>query len=163
MSQLTLSLDLGCGSTLKNPFNATKCIGIDVVNRGHADVIVTDLCISTIPLLTESVDFVTAYDFLEHIPRVIYNPTRRNCFVELMNEIYRVLKPGGLFFSFTPAYPNMAAFSDPTHVNIITDETFPTYFDTKKNLASVYGFKGGFEIVSQEWQHPHLKTLMRRP
>jgi hypothetical protein len=46
-----------------------------------------------------------------------------------MNEIFRTLKPGGIFFSKTPAYPISAVFSDPTHVNNITADTFPLYFD----------------------------------
>jgi len=162
MVPMTISIDLGSGPIPKNPFGATKCIGIDIIEAASENILKADLSINPIPLATESVDFVTAFDFIEHIPRVVYNPTRRHCFVELMNEIYRVLKPGGLFFSFTPAYPNLAAFSDPTHVNIITDETFPNYFDSKKRLARVYGFHGHFDVLSQEWQHPHLKSILRR-
>jgi SAM-dependent methyltransferase len=84
--------------------------------------------------------------------------------VELMNEIYRVLKPGGRFYSFTPAHPASAAWRDPTHVNIITDETFLYYFDDAYRWADKYGFRGYFHI---EWQvrHPnsiHLRTQMRK-
>ena len=67
-----------------------------------------------------------------------------------MNEVYRTLKPGGLFLSFTPAYPVVDAFSDPTHVNIITEKTFPEYF-TNQLGASIYGFTGRFELVGQKW------------
>jgi SAM-dependent methyltransferase len=90
--------------------------------------------------------------FIEHIPRVAYVPQRRNCFIELMNEIYRVLKPDGLFLSFTPAFPRAEAFRDPTHVNIITEETFGLYFDNKNRWAAAYGFCGAFEITQQEWR-----------
>jgi SAM-dependent methyltransferase len=92
---------------------------------------VVDLAIESIPFPSEYFDYVSAYDFIEHVPRIIYNPTRRFCFIELMNEIYRVLKMGGTFASFTPAFPKEAAFIDPTHVNIITENTFPLYFDNK--------------------------------
>jgi hypothetical protein len=74
---------------------------------------------------------VTAHDFIEHIPKVICNPQRRNSFIELMNETWRVLKVGGRFLSVTPAFPQPAAFVDPTHVNIITEQIFPLYFDDK--------------------------------
>ena len=95
---------------------------------------------------------------------MIYMPNRRFCFVEVMNEIYRVLKPGGVFLSFTPAFPAAAAWRDPTHVNIITDETFPLYFDDKLRLASVYGFTGYFKILKQERfsNDIHLVTRMRK-
>lgn len=52
----------------------------------------------------------------------------RLAFVELMKEIYRVLKPGGLFFRQTPAFPAKEALQDPTHVNIITEDTMAFFF-----------------------------------
>ena len=72
-----------------------------------------------------------------------------------MNEIYRVLKPGGIFLHVTPAFPSPEAFQDPTHVNIITENTFPCYFcnpnPDAKNLG--YGFTGDFELIDQRWLH----------
>jgi SAM-dependent methyltransferase len=79
-----------------------------------------------------------------------------------MNEIYRVLKPNGIFLSFTPAYPHAEVFRDPTHVNIISDQTFGVYFDDTNRWAEMYGFKGAFKIISQEWKGPHLLTLMQK-
>ena len=107
-------------------------------------------------------DYLTAFDFMEHIPRVVYVPHRRNAFIELMNEIYRVLKPGGLFLSMTPAYPHGVAFRDPTHVNFITEETFPMYFDDEKRWASIYGFKGAFNMRVHEWRGPHIFAVMQK-
>ena len=82
-----------------------------------------------------------------------------------MSEIYRILKPGGRFLSFTPAFPAAAAFRDPTHVNIITVETFPLYFDVKNGWAKMYGFNGGFIIEKQSWHQNkiNLVTLMKKP
>ena len=159
---MTKALDIGCGPKPKNPFNATEVYGIDVRDDIDAGIFRADLVVDPIPFPEQSFDFVTAHDFLEHIPRLIYCPERRNAFVEVMNEIWRVLKPSGLFMSFTPAYPNPAAFRDPTHVNIITDETFPAYFDNVNRWASAYGFKGAFQILSQEWRGPHLLSIMRK-
>jgi SAM-dependent methyltransferase len=159
---MTKSLDLGCGAQPKNTFNADEVFGIDVKEIPHSRVMKVDLAVEPIPFEDDLFDFVTAYDFLEHIPRVIYAPERRNSFIEVMNEIYRVLKVGGIFLSSTPAFPQGAAFRDPTHVNIITEETFPLYFDNVNRWGTAYGFHGGFKILSQEWQGPLLLTIMEK-
>ena len=158
------SLDLGCGLSPKNPFNADDLYGIDI-RESNARVLVADLAVEPIPFEDEFFEYCSAFDFLEHIPRVIYAPARKFSFVDVMSEIYRVLKPGGKFLSYTPAFPASAAWRDPTHVNIITEETFPLYFDTKNCLAKMYGFKGGFEIEQQKWHENkiHLITVMRKP
>jgi SAM-dependent methyltransferase len=96
------------------------------------------------------------------VPRVIYMPEKRNPFVELMNEIYRVLKTGGIFLSVTPAYPHGAAFQDPTHVNIITEETFIRYFDDTYMWAKIYGFNGRFKVLQQEWSGANLVTQLQK-
>ncbi len=159
---MTKSLDLGCGLNPKNPFNADEVFGIDVRDDLELGIRRADLVIEPIPFPDESFEYITAHDFLEHVPRVIYSPMRRNSFVEIMNEIYRVLKVGGLFMSFTPAYPHPEAFRDPTHVNIITDQTFQAYFDNVNRWASGYGFNGAFLIQLQEWRGPHLLTVMKK-
>lgn len=159
---LNRSLDLGCGPVPKNPFNADEVHGIDVQADAGGRVLAADLVVEPIPHPDDSFEYVTAHDFLEHIPRLVYAPARRNAFVEVMNEVYRVLKEGGLFLSLTPAYPHAATFRDPTHVNIITDETFPLYFDDQHRWAKIYGFRGAFRIEQQEWRGIHLLTVMRK-
>jgi ubiquinone/menaquinone biosynthesis C-methylase UbiE len=159
---MTKSLDIGCGARPKNTFNADEVFGIDVREDLAANIYRADLVIDAIPFGDGTFDFVTAHDFLEHVPRVVYVPQRRNAFVEVMNEIWRVLKDGGQLLSFTPAYPNAAAFRDPTHVNIITEETFPLYFDDTRRWATAYGFRGAFKIVGQEWRGEHLLTILQK-
>lgn len=163
-SEVTRTLDLGCGLQPKNPFKAQEVYGVDIRTDGQR-VLVADLAVEPIPFEDNFFDYCTAFDFLEHVPRVIYAPQRRFCFVELMSEIFRVLKPGGRFLSFTPAFPAPAAWRDPTHVNIITTETFPLYFDTQNGWAKMYGFKGGFVIEKQyrDKNKIHLVTIMKKP
>lgn len=159
---MTKTLDLGCGLKPKNPFEAAEVYGIDVRDDADSNIVKADLVVDPIPFPDDSFEYVTAFDFLEHIPRLIYTPARRNSFIELMNEVWRVLKPGGHFLSFTPAYPHSAAFCDPTHVNFITEETFPNYFDDVKTWAVIYGFRGKFQVVSQEWRGAHLMAVLRK-
>jgi len=161
---MSRSLDIGCGLTPRNLFNATEVFGIDVRDDLDLNIVSADLAVDPIPFPDDYFDFVSAVDFLEHIPRLIYVPHRRNAFVELMNEVWRVLKPQGQFLSFTPAFPNPVVFRDPTHVNFITEETFTLYFDNVNRWAAThgYGFKGSFQILSQEWRGAHLQTLMSK-
>jgi SAM-dependent methyltransferase len=156
------SLDLGPGSNLRNPFACSSVRGIDMVENLSLGIVAADLVVEPIPFTDKTFDYVTAYDFIEHIPRIIYQPARRLPFIELMNEIWRVLKPGGIFFSHTPIYPYASAFRDPTHVNILTVETFPFYFDDTYRWASIYGFKGSFKVVHQTIKRPHLITLLEK-
>jgi SAM-dependent methyltransferase len=159
---MTKSLDIGCGRNPKNIFNADTVYGIDVRDDLAHNIKKADLVIEKIPHEDDFFEYVTAHDFIEHVPRLLYLPDRRYPFVELMNEIYRVLKPNGIFLSFTPAYPHAEVFRDPTHVNIISDQTFGIYFDDTNRWAEMYGFKGAFKIISQEWKGPHLLTLMQK-
>jgi SAM-dependent methyltransferase len=156
------TLDLGCGPRPQNPYKAEMVYGIDVRHDLGINIACADLVLERIPFSDGEFEYVTAYHFIEHIPRVIYIPERRNPFVELMNEIHRVLKVGGIFLSVTPAYPESAAFQDPTHVNIITEKTFPYYFDDTYRWASVYGFTGYFKVLRQEWMDGNLVTQMQK-
>ena len=160
---MTKTLDIGCGKFPRNPFNADEIFGIDVRDDLESNIYKADLVIDPIPFPTDTFEFVTAYDFIEHIPRLIYAPTRRTPFIELMNEVWRVLKVGGKFYSSTPAFPYAVAFKDPTHVNFITDQTFTEYF-CGDNWARMYGFIGNFKMENQIWQNSHLiATMIKLP
>jgi SAM-dependent methyltransferase len=159
---MTKTLDLGCGPNPKNPFNAEQIYGVDVIANIGSNIASADLVIEPIPFQADYFEFVTAFQFIEHVPRIVYSPKRRNSFVELMNEIYRVLKKGGIFLSVTPAYPHNAAFQDPTHVNIITEETFHFYFSEPTSWAAIYGFTGHFQMLKQEWAGVNLVTQLQK-
>lgn len=157
------TLDIGCGEQPRNPFNASQSYGLDIREDLSKNIRYADLTVEQLPFNENMFDFITAYDFLEHVPRVIYLPERRFPFIELMNEIYRTLKPGGIFLSRTPFYPISSAFTDPTHVNVITADTFPMYFDDKHTWAKMYGFKGSFKLHFQAVNETHLVTILEKP
>ena len=153
-------LDLGCGQSPKNPFGYEKLYGIDIRKSDEklngATVVAANLAVEPIPFPDNFFDSVSAYDFFEHIPRVsvdLNTKSSRFPFVELMNEIWRVLKPNGILYAVTPAFPHEKAFRDPTHVNIITKKTH-RYFTAPQFLAGMYGFNGNFDLVRQVWVHP---------
>jgi SAM-dependent methyltransferase len=156
------TLDLGCGEVPRNPFQAEHFYGIDIRENLGKGIKAADLVIAPIPFESATFDRVTAFDFIEHIPRVIYAPDKKFPFVHLMNEIWRVLKTDGIFLSSTPIYPFSPAFRDPTHVNFITDETFALYFDNHHQLANMYGFHGSFEILYQGRNGASLISLLKK-
>lgn len=156
------SLDLGCGGVPRNPFKADLLYGIDIRDSGNPNIARSDLAQEGIPHGDASMNYITAFDFIEHVPRVVYLPEIRYSFIELMNEIYRVLAPGGLFLAQTPVYPFSACFTDPTHINPITSETFSQYFDDQRQWGRMYGFKGAFKIESQVRHSTHLISVLRK-
>ena len=158
----TKSLDLGCGTKAKNFFCADRCYGIDIQDNSSLGIKKADLILEDIPFEPNSIDYITAYDFLEHIPRVIYYQERRLPFVQLMNSIYRTLNVNGILFSFTPMFPFGAAVRDPTHVNYITPETFTLYFDNVNRWASMYGFEGAFVVLEQYIVGQHLVSVLQK-
>jgi SAM-dependent methyltransferase len=164
---MTKSLDLGSGPSPKNPFGADEVVGVDVASLGPA-VIPCRLGFEPLPFEDSSYDYCSAFDLLEHIPRVGGMPPNYNPFIYLMNEIWRILKNNGRFYAQTPAYPYPTAFSDPTHVNYITSDTL-RYFaveitgdgqrvaDSRIDLGQRYGFVGNFialrNLSNQEYGH----------
>jgi SAM-dependent methyltransferase len=156
------TLDLGCGGVPRNPFKADFLYGIDIRDSANPNIARSDLAQEAIPHGDASMDYITAFDFIEHIPRVVYLPEIRYSFIELMNEVYRVLRPGGLFLAQTPVYPYSACFTDPTHINPITSETFSQYFDDQRQWGKMYGFRGAFKIESQVRHSTHLISVLRK-
>ena len=55
-----------------------------------------------------------------------------------------------MFYALTPAWPHAEAFVDPTHVNIITEQTHE-YFCGNEPLGRMYGFNGRFEARRTGW------------
>ena len=157
------AIDLGSGSRPKNDFLASEVWSVDIVDSDSPHHVVFDAASGQLPLDDASFDLVTAYDFLEHIPRVaIINGATTFPFIELMNEISRILKPGGHFYSYTPVFPKKAAFQDPTHVNIMTKDTLRAYFSGSDPIARVYGFTGNFAVVASGWKGSHHYCLMMK-
>ncbi|MGE5116054.1 MAG: methyltransferase domain-containing protein [Betaproteobacteria bacterium] len=149
-------LDLGCGKFPRNPYGRARLAGVDRRALRAADGIeirAADLAVEPIPWPDASFGSVSAFDFIEHVPRLLPRADGRGTrapFIELMNEIWRVLAPGGRLWALTPAYPAAAAFQDPTHVNVITERTHE-YFCGDEPLGRMYGFAGCFACLRAEW------------
>jgi SAM-dependent methyltransferase len=152
-------LDLGCGTRPRNPYGRRALYGVDLrrlPSDERFEFAAANLAFDPIPFDAESFGSVSAFDFIEHVPRVLNGPEDRSTcfpFVRLMDEIWRVLAPGGLLYALTPCYPSREAFQDPTHVNIITARTHE-YFCGSEPLARMYGFNGRFDVRRASWVIP---------
>jgi glycosyltransferase involved in cell wall biosynthesis len=159
---MTRALDLGCGTRPRNPFNADELFGVDIDDSLGAGVVKADLAAGPIPYGDNAFEFVTAFDLLQHIPGMAQVAQSRSPFIDLMNEVHRVLKPGGHFLAMTPAHRQAALPSDPAQGCVFTEETFPLAFDDVHRKASVDGFTGTFRIVLQEWRGEHIFAVMQK-
>ena len=127
---MTVKLNLGCGKSKEAGY-----INIDIRESVNPDLII-DIT-KGFPFEDNSVDEIRAFDVLEHIP--ILSTT----FV--MEEAWRVLKPGGMFVTFTPdAEYGQGAFMDPTHINFWTEGRFAYYCHPV--YREYYGTKANFEV-----------------
>ena len=109
-----------------------------------------------LPFPDSSVGCIRAYDFLEHIPSCPTSACEHGadggplCTVGLMNEIYRVLAPGGWLVSRTPSSDGRGAYQDPTHVSYWNPNSF-WYYTNKEIAKYVHGVNCRFQDT-RVWQ-----------
>jgi SAM-dependent methyltransferase len=125
-------LHLGCGRKILPGY-----VNCDIVAAPGVDLVHD---VSTgIPFPDDSFDEILAIDFIEHIV-----PART---IHLMNEMWRVLRPGGLLRVHVPAAPGITAYQDPTHVSFWNEESFTYYQDghpRRENYGVTYGVRARF-------------------
>jgi len=117
-----VKINLGCNQ------NALRgWINVDIHEFDGVDVVAN--LEERWPWDDNSVDYIRAYDILEHLHSPIHS----------MNEAWRVLAHGGILEVLVPSTDGRGAFQDPTHVSFWNQNSFLYY--SKK-------LKGGF--------YPHL-------
>jgi SAM-dependent methyltransferase len=157
-----VKLDIGCGQN-KNPgfigIDYEAYPGVDIVHNVElfpwplpdacADVAVTSHLLEHInphsgdsrlvPLVNLLIDkgLIEPKEVTKYIGEL--NPGPR--FMRLMDEVWRILKPGGQFASVFPYAGSPGFWQDPTHINGINNMTF-WYFDPEEPHVgmSLYAF-----------------------
>jgi hypothetical protein len=130
-----MKLNLGCCDAAIPGF-----VNVDIVAGPGVDQ-VADLA-APWPWADNSVEYVRAWDIIEHLPDKIMT----------MNEIYRVLSPGGRAEIAVPTTDGTGAFQDPTHVSFWNRRSF-LYYEAgnpyRERFANSYGIKARFRTVSE--------------
>jgi len=123
------------------------------------DIADADICCDIrkgLPFADSSVGCVRAYDFFEHVPRCSSVDCDHGasgqglCTVGLMNELYRVLVPGGWVISRTPSTDGRGAFQDPTHVSFWNPNSF-WYYTRHEQARYLRGMTARFQ-ANRVWQ-----------
>jgi SAM-dependent methyltransferase len=111
-----LQMPLTAGGFL---FEPAEVIHADSDARLEPDMVL-DLGSSPIRLPDNSVDTIIAWHMLEHVGR--QGETQH--WFDAWQEMYRVLKPGGMLYGESPYYSGIWAWSDPTHSRAISEHSF---------------------------------------
>jgi len=138
-----LALDLGAAHN-----HPPAYLGVDQYPGEGVDIVAT--LPEYLPLDDGTVGVIRAVDFLEHVADK----------VALINELYRVLAPGGLLLSNTPSTDGRGAFQDPTHVAFYNENSFWYYTDARyRNFVPT--IKAAFQVsrlvtyFPSEWHEQH--------
>ena len=146
-------LDLGCGTNPQNSYKKANLFGIDIRDDAKSVLAQRRIAIRKANLVFERIPFED--NFLKVSRTYIFWNTFRSKFawgnsneiaypfINLTNEIWRVLFPRDRFITVTPAFPLPLAFADPTHENYIAQGTHE-YFCGERPDRSIYGFHGRF-------------------
>lgn len=122
-----IRLDIGCGGHKVHP----TWIGMDLQPLPGVDI-VHDWNVFPWPLPDECAVQVLASHVVEHV-----NPANGG-FLRWMDEVWRLMKPGGSFVIVVPYAGSHGFWQDPTHCNGCNETTW-CYFDPE-HPSGLYGF-----------------------
>ncbi|MGW3498816.1 glycosyltransferase [Streptomyces sp. NPDC001020] len=109
-----LALDLGAADRKPPGY-----LGVDRRPGKGVDIVAT--LPGRLDLPDGSVGLIRAVDFLEYVPEK----------VPLLNELYRLLAPGGMLLTLTPSSDGRGADEDPTRVAHYNENSFSVYTDNQ--------------------------------
>lgn len=144
-------LHMGCGET-----HVDNAVNVDYVETGATDV-VFDLESTPWPWAPDNhFDHIEAVDIIEHFVHV----------VPVVNEMYRVLKPGGTIHIHTTHWQTPNSFTDPSHHHYFTERSFD-YWDPDTPFGKKYGWyrnNSGVLRVKHAFRHgQELDIMLEKP
>ena len=136
-------LDLGCG-----PSKVAGSIGVDCVALPGVDV-VHDLNDYPYPLPEGSVHAVYLLNVIEHLDSVC----------AAMDELYRLLAPGGVVFIVTPHYTDPASWRDPQHKWHLNSYSFD-YFQGSYYSSARFTILQNYVQLARPWRFLGIELLV---
>jgi SAM-dependent methyltransferase len=133
---MTLGLDIGCGEN-KHTEIADKVLGLDIRGIDGVDII-WDINQLPLWLNPDMFDAVIMDNILEHV-----NP---DSFVDLMSEIWRIMKTGATFTIIVPHHTNPTSL-EPEHRLRFSMDSLSCIDDQYKNTQTMV--KRKFRLISR--------------
>ncbi len=131
-----IGLNLGCGPQKRTSTEEINWINIDRNEKVKPDLVV-DFEEAKLPFESDTVDEIYCSHLLEHIHN----------FIALMEEMYRVCKPGAKVEIRAPHGLSESGIADPTHVRFLCPRTFEYFDKSSQILYGVYRFNCNFKII----------------
>ena len=146
------SLEIGCGCAKPEGF-----VGIDLLATPAVDL-VWDIR-DGIPYPDHTVNIIHATNIFQYLPHPI----------AVMNECWRVLKPGGSLLALTPSASGPGAFGDPTVRSFWNEQTIDFFcdnpFDDSAEWRRYNGWRGHFQaervIIRRVDDAPFIEAFLR--
>lgn len=153
-------INLGCGKT-----RIPGSIGVDCVPIPGCVDVVHDLNVTPYPFAENYAEEVHFYHVLEHLD----NPVGK------LEEIHRILKPGGVLHMRVPHFSSNGAFTDITHkrpfsyysFDVFEESAYHAYYSSKrfKILGKEIKYFGRYpnDGVYAQYVHPNTCPVVIRP
>lgn len=142
-------LNLGCGNDYREGY-----VNVDIGNcRKDVD---HNLEVFPYPFADNRFSEIVMQHCIEHISR--------DNFPKLAGELHRISAPGARIYISAPYYLSRNAYTDFTHKNFMTEESF-SYFDPRhplRELGKIYGFEFEFLVkasLDRDRWHPEVNIF----
>jgi SAM-dependent methyltransferase len=132
--RVDLKLNVGSGGVVAEGWVSVDiCPPADIIaNLNHAW-----------PWVTSTVSQIVMNDVIEHL----------QCKIHAMNEISRVLRPGGTLEISVPSTDGRGAFQDPTHITFWNENSW-RYFDIEsqenQRFSESYGIRTKLKLIAAD-------------
>jgi SAM-dependent methyltransferase len=147
---------LGCGSSRVKKLSLpgreewSGLVTLDFADT-HKPDIVHDIAVLPLPFEDDCADECHAYEVMEHVGQ----QGDWRFFFDQWSDIWRILKPGGVFFGTSPHWSSAWAFGDPGHTRIVGAEQL-TFLSQPNYTAQVgatpmtdyrFYYKADFDLI----------------
>ena len=144
-----IRLDVGCGGAKQEGF-----VGMDMRDLPGVDIVHNLECYP-FPLPDECCLMIVGSHIYEHIKPWLS--------IDFMNELWRIMKPGGQLALSMPYGVSAGFLQDPTHINAANENTFH-YFCPGNPLYGIYEPKPwAMEPGFPQWEvSGNMQVLLKR-